>query len=110
YKGFEDLIEAWALLQADGEHLPHLLVAAVTETSETTPYQRHLAQHIAQRNVKATLWTRFDPGIRSLFTHSGARAVVVPSRVEPFGLVPLEVFAASGPPVVATATGGLVET
>ncbi|MEU0237708.1 glycosyltransferase family 4 protein [Nocardiopsis sp. NPDC006198] len=110
YKGFEDLIEAWALLQHHGERLPHLILAAVTETAEPTPYQHHLARQLRQTGVEATLWTGFDPGVRALFTHVRARTVVVPSRVEPFGLIPLEVFAAGGPPVVATAVGGLAET
>jgi glycosyltransferase involved in cell wall biosynthesis len=90
YKGFEDLLHALALAQGAGTTVPHLLLAAVTETPSPTPYQHHLADRARELGVDATVWTRFDPGLRGLYTHPALRAVVVPSRAEPFGRIPLE--------------------
>jgi glycosyltransferase involved in cell wall biosynthesis len=56
--------------------------------------------------------TRFSRGVRSLIGHPGLRAVIVPSRVEPFGRIPMEVYAhprPDGVAVVAAAAGGLNE-
>ena len=47
-----------------------------------------------------------DPDLRTLLHR--ASAVVIPSLYEPFGIVALEALA-SGAPLVAAATGGLVE-
>jgi glycosyltransferase involved in cell wall biosynthesis len=60
--------------------------------------------------LPVTLWTRFDPGLPGLLHHPALRAVVVPSRTEPLGRIPLEAFAAGAGPVVATTAGGLAET
>lgn len=109
YKGFEDLLGALALLDKNRVGIPYLLLAAVTETTEPTPYQRHLAQMVAQLGIQGTVWTRFDPALRSLYTHPALRAVVVPSRTEPFGRIPLEAYAAGASPVVATTAGGLAD-
>jgi glycosyltransferase involved in cell wall biosynthesis len=109
YKGWDDLIEAIAALRDQGTPLPHALLAAVTDQPEPTAYQRHLADHIGKLGLDATLLTRFDPGIRDLLWHPALRAVVIPSRTEPFGRVPLEAYAAGAAPVVATTAGGLAE-
>ncbi|QVJ00302.1 glycosyltransferase family 4 protein [Nocardiopsis eucommiae] len=109
YKGFEDLLRALHLLRQSRFPVPHLLLAAVTETVEPTPYQRHLANLASQLDVPTTVWTRFDPALRGLFTHPTLRAVVVPSRIEPFGRIPLEAYAAGAGPVVATTAGGLAD-
>lgn len=109
YKGFEDLLGALALLAENRVRVPHLVLAAVTETTEPTPYQRHLAQKSAQLGVQATMWHRFDPALRGLYTHPALRAVVVPSQAEPFGRIPLEAYAAGAAPVVATTAGGLAD-
>lgn len=45
----------------------------------------------------------------ALLSHPGLAAVVVPSRTEPSGRIPLEAFAAGASPVVATTAGGLAE-
>jgi glycosyltransferase involved in cell wall biosynthesis len=109
YKGFEDLLTAYTLLLArNGPRPPHLLLAAVTD-GEPTIYQKYLREHIAELGLPATLWTRFDPVLPGLLHHPQLRAVVVPSRAEPFGRIPLEAFAA-GATVVATTAGGLAET
>ena len=46
---------------------------------------------------------------RGLLSHPALAAVIVPSRTEPFGRIPLEAFAAGAAPVVATTAGGLAE-
>ena len=109
YKGFEDLLDAAGLLARQGMRLPHLLLAAVTD-GPTTPHQRRLRERTTELGLAATIWTRFDPGLPGLLHHPKLRAVVVPSRAEPLGRIPLEAFAAGAAPVVATTAGGLAET
>ncbi|WP_037600018.1 glycosyltransferase family 4 protein [Streptacidiphilus rugosus] len=109
WKGFDELLEAWDLLHSSGHPLPHLVLAAVSEQAAPTRYQRHL-QALAQRSrAPVSLLTQFSAQVRGLLTLPGLRAVVVPSRVEPFGRIPLEAYAAGAVPVVATRTGGLVD-
>jgi glycosyltransferase involved in cell wall biosynthesis len=108
YKGFDDLLDAFDLLLSQGAEPPHLLLAAVTDNDERTAYQRRLAHRCAELPV--TLWTRFDSGIPGMLGHPALRAVIVPSRVEPFGRIPLEAFAAGAGPVIATTAGGLTDT
>ena len=48
-------------------------------------------------------------GFRSLLAHPALAAVIVPSRAEPFGRIPLEAYAAGASPVIATTAGGLAE-
>ncbi|MFC1416255.1 glycosyltransferase family 4 protein [Streptacidiphilus cavernicola] len=109
YKGFDDLLDALGHLASTGVRLPHLLLAAVTD-GPTTAYQHHLRRRVSALGLSATLWTRFDPGLPGLLHHPALRAVVVPSRSEPLGRIPLEAFAAGAGPVVATTAGGLAET
>jgi glycosyltransferase involved in cell wall biosynthesis len=109
YKGFEDLLDAVAHLRRTGRRVPHLVLAATVEGPHPTVYQRRLADHIARLDLDATLLTRFEPGVRRLLAHPALRAVVVPSRVEPFGRVPIEAFAAGATPVISTTAGGLAE-
>jgi glycosyltransferase involved in cell wall biosynthesis len=109
YKGFDDLLDALTLLTTRGLRLPHTVLAAVTDQPTLDPYQRHLAQQIHCRKLDVTLLPRFDPALRSLFTHPALAAIVVPSRCEPFGRIPLEAFVAGAAPVVATTAGGLAE-
>lgn len=108
YKGFDDLLDALELVHTPGVPVPHLLLAAVTDTDETTTYQRHLARRCVGRTV--TLWTRFNPGLPGLLRHPALRAVIVPSRIEPFGRIPLEAFTVGAGPVIATTAGGLTDT
>jgi glycosyltransferase involved in cell wall biosynthesis len=107
HKGFDDLLDAVTLLRHRRVTVPHLLLAAVTDDPTPNTYQRHLADRITAENIDATLWTRFSHGIRGLLSHPAVTAVVVPSRVEPFGRIPLEAYAAGAAPVVATTAGGL---
>jgi glycosyltransferase involved in cell wall biosynthesis len=107
YKGWDDLLDA--LAAPVGAPLPHAVLAAVTDQPGLSGYQRHLAERIRTLGLDATLLTRFDPGVRTLLRHPALRAVVVPSRSEPFGRVPLEAYIAGAAPVVATTAGGLTE-
>ncbi|WP_406498331.1 glycosyltransferase family 4 protein [Streptomyces sp. NBC_00846] len=111
-KGFEDLLEALHVLKVRGVRVPHLLLAAVTsdDHEHPTPYQEDLAARILACGLDATLITRFTPAVRAWLHSPALRAVVVPSREEPFGRIPLEAFAAGASPVVATTAGGLAQT
>ncbi|MEG8179241.1 glycosyltransferase family 4 protein [Nocardia terpenica] len=109
YKGFDDLLDALVLLRDTGFTVPHLVLAAVTDDPQPNPYQNHLGDRIADEHINATLLTRFSPALRGLFAHPALRAVVVPSRAEPFGRIPLEAYAAGACPVISTTAGGLAE-
>jgi glycosyltransferase involved in cell wall biosynthesis len=109
YKGWDDLVDALALLRDRGVVVPHALLAAVTDQPGTTDYQDRLAARIDELALNATLLTRFDPAIRGLLSHPALRALIVASRTEPFGRVPLEGYAAGAAPVVVTRAGGLPE-
>jgi glycosyltransferase involved in cell wall biosynthesis len=108
-KGFEDLLEALEILRGRRVAVPHLVLAA-TAAGTPTEYQHHLAKVIERHGVDATLVTEFNPGIRSWMRSPALRGIVVPSRQEPFGRIPLEAFAAEAGPLVATRVGGLRET
>ncbi|MGD0246583.1 MAG: glycosyltransferase [Streptosporangiaceae bacterium] len=110
YKGFDDLLDALRLLSASGLRVPHTILAAVTDGPPLTAYQRHLACRINAGHLDVTLRTTFSPGIRALLAHPALAAVIVPSRAEPFGRIPLEAWAAGASPVIATTAGGLAET
>lgn len=109
-KGFEDLLHALGLLQDEGFRLPHLILAATTTYGGVTAYQEELADLIATYGLSATLVRRFSPAVREWLHSPALRAVVVPSRTEPFGRIPLEAFAARCATVVATDAGGLAQT
>ncbi|MFF7030758.1 glycosyltransferase family 4 protein [Streptomyces albidoflavus] len=111
-KGFEDLLEALHVLKERGVRIPHLLLAAVTSEGHErlTSHQKDLAAGIRAYGLDATLITRFTPSVRSWLHSPALRAVVIPSREEPFGRIPLEAFAAGAGPVVATSAGGLAQT
>jgi glycosyltransferase involved in cell wall biosynthesis len=109
YKGFDDLLNALAILHQQNAAVPHLMLAAVTDNPEPDDYQQHLAKKITSEGLDVTLLTHFHPDIRRLLAHPALRGVVVPSRAEPFGRVPIEAYAAGATPVIATTTGGLTE-
>lgn len=108
YKGWDDLVDALALLRQRGP-VPHAVLAAVTDQPAASNYQLRLARRIDELGLDATLLGRFDAANRDLLTHLALRAAVVPSRTEPFGRIPLEAYAAGAAPVVATTAGGLAE-
>jgi glycosyltransferase involved in cell wall biosynthesis len=109
YKGFDDLIDALVLLRDHGHPAPHAVLAAVTDHPTPTPYQQLLAARLHAAGLDATLLTRFSPAIRDLLTHPALRGVVVPSRAEPFGRIPIEAYTAGATPLIATTAGGLAE-
>ncbi|MDT0464809.1 glycosyltransferase family 4 protein [Streptomyces gibsoniae] len=109
-KGFEDLLEALRLLDSQGERLPHLVLAPTTHTEMLTAYQRKLQETVRHYAIDATFLPRFSPRYRAWLRSPALRGVVVPSRAEPFGRIPLEAFASGAAPVVATRAGGLTET
>ncbi len=108
-KGFEDLVNALCLLRERRVRAPHVVLAAVGEGVDLSPYQRHLAGRVAREQLDISLLTRFSPQVRGLLGHRSIVGVIVPSRVEPFGRIPLEAYAAGAGPVVATRAGGLAE-
>lgn len=109
-KGFEDLLEALHLLNVQGTHVPHLVLAPTTHREGLTDYQRRLQAMLRDYAIDATFLSRFSSGYRSWLHSPALRGVVVPSRAEPFGRIPLEAFASGAAPVVATRAGGLTET
>jgi glycosyltransferase involved in cell wall biosynthesis len=109
YKGFDDLISALAILKRNGAQVPHLILGAVTDGPALTPYQQHLAGRIAAAELSITLHTAFTPALRGLLADPRLAAVIIPSRAEPFGRIPLEAYAAGASPVIATTAGGLAE-
>ncbi|MGH3900020.1 MAG: glycosyltransferase family 4 protein [Pseudonocardiaceae bacterium] len=109
YKGFDTLLDALAILHQQEVAVPHLVLAAVTNNPEPCSYQQHLENKITSEGLDVTLLTRFHPDIRRLLAHSALRGVVVPSRAEPFGRVPIEAYAAGATPVIVTIAGGLAE-
>lgn len=108
YKGFDDLLDALPLLRETGLQVPHLVLGAVTDGPRTS-YQDHLADRIKAEDLDVTLRTEFDPRFRGLLAHPSLAAVIIPSREEPFGRIPLEAYQAGASPVVATTAGGLAE-
>jgi glycosyltransferase involved in cell wall biosynthesis len=109
YKGFDDLLDALHILATWRVKVPHTILGAVTDGPPLTPYQKHLARRITAEALDVTLLTVFSVGIRGLLRHPMLAAVVVPSRTEPFGRIPLDAFAAGASPVIATTAGGLAE-
>lgn len=109
YKGFDDLIDAIAILRDNNRPVPHLVLAATVEGPRPTAYQRLLADRIADLELDASVITAFSPDVRRLLAHPRLRGVVVPSRAEPFGRIPVEAFAAGAAPVISTTAGGLAD-
>ncbi len=107
YKGFEDLLDAIAILRDSLDVVPPLVFAATAESPQPTEYQRYLTAHITRLDIRSTILYRFTPAVPRILTHPGVRAVIIPSRAEPFGRVPMEAFAAGAGPVVATTAHGL---
>jgi glycosyltransferase involved in cell wall biosynthesis len=109
YKGFHDLLDSLIILREAGTPVPHLVLGAVTDGPPRTRYQQRLARRIEADNLDVTLHTTFSPRFRELLAHPRLSAVIVPSRAEPFGRIPLEAYQAGASPVVATTAGGLAE-
>ncbi|HEX3779078.1 MAG TPA: glycosyltransferase, partial [Pseudonocardiaceae bacterium] len=106
YKGFDDLLTAYSRLNHSGVDAPPLVIAATTETRHNQ-HQQHLADRIVRLNVNAVMLHEFTPAVAGILRHPGVRAVVVPSRAEPFGRIPMEAFVAGAGPVITTTAHGL---
>lgn len=109
-KGFEDLLHALSSLRQRSVRLPHLVLVAGSTTPSRDHYLARLDRLIREYQLNTTLITRFRPAARAWLRSPALRAVIVPSRVEPFGRIPLEAFAVQAGPVVATSAGGLAQT
>jgi glycosyltransferase involved in cell wall biosynthesis len=107
YKGFDDLLDAWQILGASGRALPHLVLAATSESPTPTPYQQRLLRKVHRLGPGVHLRTRFTPAVADLLRQPGLVATVVPSHAEPFGRIPMEAFAAGAGPVITTTSQGL---
>lgn len=108
YKGFDTLLEALALLGAAAP--PLVLVAA--QVDRRPEFLARLRDLIARHGLDVRLETGFDRELPHLLQQAPSLlAVVVPSRREPFGLVPTEVLANphTRAVVVAARAGGLEE-
>jgi glycogen(starch) synthase len=96
-KGFDLLLDAWPRIR---ELVPGAQLLIGGEGSETPALRKHAAEGV-------TFTGSLDrSGVQQLLNQS--RIVVVPSRVEPFGIVALESMAA-GRTVVWSCHGGLAE-
>jgi glycosyltransferase involved in cell wall biosynthesis len=97
-KGWATALFARELLARRGRDLPLVLAGAGEEMPETLVAELRAARPQGRRSL--VLRGVGDPDLAALL--AGAEAVLVPSRIEGFGLVPLEALAA-GAPVVASA-------
>ncbi|MEO8667040.1 MAG: glycosyltransferase family 4 protein, partial [Bauldia sp.] len=102
HKGVDTLIAAMALL---APHYPDLRLTIVGEGEARGALQGDAARLAITERV---VFAGSVPHARVYEEMASAVMVVVPSRIEPFGLVALEA-AQMGRPVVAAAIGGLPE-
>lgn len=103
-KGFDLAIDVIAMLP-DGSR-PRLIVAGEA-SRDLASYARSLRTRADRLDVEARFaGAQHRPQLAALF--AAARAVLIPSHSETFGLVALEA-AAAGVPVLAAASGGLRE-
>jgi glycosyltransferase involved in cell wall biosynthesis len=103
-KGVADLIEAWALLDAEVGARAHLVIVG-DDLAGQGAYRREMEQLAAQRGVPAR-FAGFQKAVAEWL-----RAVdfaVVPSHVEPLGNSTLEAMSFAQP-VIGTRAGGIPE-
>lgn len=113
-KGFDVLIKAFSIMLQEGHCIDLILAGSGSELEEYKKLADHL--EIPWKEKKKGSCLRYPglifwgwatrPEIKSLI--SGSEVVVIPSRVEPFGLIVLEAQAA-GTPVIASNVGGISE-
>jgi glycosyltransferase involved in cell wall biosynthesis len=104
-KGVAELIQAWHLLPRDVADRSLLLIIG-EDMITAGAYRREMERLAARLNVQAT-FTGFQENTHLWWQASDI--AVVPSRVEPLGLVALEAMAAELP-VIGCAVGGIRET
>ena len=100
-KGFDLLIDAYARYQCDAK--PDLIIAGTGD--EFDALSRQVKDLGLEKNIHFFGEASAQEVTRLM---NGSIGVVVPSRVEPFGIVALEALAA-GKPLVAAKVGGLAE-
>lgn len=109
WKGFEDFIEAAAIVRQSRPDARFVIAGGAIEGLAS--YETQLRSLAQARGLDGTLFFagwRYGPDVMPAF-HQSIDLLVLPSREpEPFGLVVLEAMA-SGRPVIATAHGGPVE-
>jgi glycosyltransferase involved in cell wall biosynthesis len=109
YKGFHLILEA--LNRMKPETRPYFFIIAA-EFFPGTDYIKRLRSLVAEYGLKGVLSTKFDLETPRILQQSNDLvSVIVPSIEEPFGLIPIEVFA--NPyclaPVISSDAGGLKE-
>lgn len=99
-KGFDVLLRALARLPDELQHLTLVGGGAELETLQALARELQIEMRVDFRGVVRHA--------EALAVMAASRAIVIPSRMEPFGIVALEAMAL-GKPVVATCVGGLPE-
>ncbi|MEB3358459.1 MAG: glycosyltransferase family 4 protein [Synechococcales bacterium] len=92
YKGFQYLVKAFAESQKDHDAQLILLLSCLGTYEAENNYQE-VRQLFSDLKIRGKIINQFVPQaeLRAIFRLPNARAVVVPSLAEPFGLIPLEV-------------------
>lgn len=107
YKGFDILVNALGKIKEGSR--PQLVLIATTH-DEKSAYISQLNSLMKVNKIEGILLTKFDADLPLVLQQApNIKAIVVPSRSEPFGLIPLEVFANpfTSVPVIASDAGGL---
>lgn len=104
WKGFEDLIEACALLSADD--IDYTCIIAGSALPDEQDYETDLKKMVHDKNLNSIRFIGWRDDIPALM--KSANIFVIPSHEEPFGRVLIEAWA-SGVPVIATNAGGPAE-
>ncbi len=104
-KGIADLLRAWALLETKLKERS-ILVLVGEDQQQQGAYRRAMEKLAEVLNIRVC-FTGFRPNVADW--QMAADVAVVPSHVEPFGLVTVEAMS-YGLPVIGTAVGGLCET
>lgn len=102
HKGFREMIGAMSILAEEGGDCPELLVVG----ERFSPSSKLLCDQPGLSSRVHFLGSVTDDNLTLLY--SGAQAVVIPSRLEGFGLVALEAMAC-GAPLVCTPVPSLTE-
>jgi glycosyltransferase involved in cell wall biosynthesis len=104
-KGIADLLRAWSFLEEKLKE-KSILVLVGEDQQQRGAYRRGMEKLAEDLKIQAR-FTGFCPNVADW--QMAADVAVVPSHVEPFGLVTVEAMS-YGLPVIGTAVGGLCET